>query len=208
MEAVTVGKRHGGEGGAMTPRTERQPQMSVEEFEQPERHAPETVRLEFIKGKVQVKPAPDGNHSEIVAWLQRVCMQHLPDLWLHAERGLKTESCGKGRARADGVLVPRGGLKGHGEWSDTGTAPMAVEVTSWDADAAQRDRLDKPDGYAAAGIPVYVLIDRDDCTVTVFTHPEDGRYRQQVNAPFSAPVEIPGPVNITLDTDPLKEFVD
>jgi len=186
----------------------QQPQMFIEDFEELERRAPETVRLEFINGKVVVKPMPDGNHSEIVAWLQRVCMQHLPDLWLHAERGLKTESCRKGRARADGVLVPRGGLKGHGEWSDTGTALMAVEVTSWDADAAQRDRLDKPDGYAAAGIPVYVLIDRDDCTVTVFTHPEDGRYRQQVNAPFGAPVEIPDPVNITLDTDPLKEFAD
>ncbi|WP_328680827.1 Uma2 family endonuclease [Streptomyces sp. NBC_00343] len=127
--------------------------MSVEGFEQLERHAPETVRLEFIKGKVQVKRAPDGNHREIVAGLQRVCMQHLLDLSLDAERG----------------------LKGHGEWSDTGTALMAVEVTSWDVDAAQRDRFDKPDGYAAAGIPVYVLIDRNDRTVTVFTHPEGGQ---------------------------------
>ncbi|WP_329349976.1 Uma2 family endonuclease [Streptomyces sp. NBC_01261] len=159
----------------MTAGKRQQPQMSVEGFEQLERHAPETVRLEFIKGKVQVKRAPDGNHSEIVAGLQRVCMQHLPDLSLDAERGLKTESCGKGRARADGVLVSRGGLKGHGQWSDTGTALMAVEVTSWDVDAAQRDRFDKPDGYAAAGIPVYVLIDRDDRTVTVFTHPEGGQ---------------------------------
>lgn len=189
-------------------RTEQRPQMSVEDFEELDRGAPETVRLEFINGKVVVKPMPDGNHSEIVAWLQRVCMQHLPDLWLQAGRGLKTENCRRGRARADGALFPRGGLKGHGEWSDTGTALMAVEVTSWDADAAQRDRLDKPDGYAAAGIPVYVLIDRDDRTVTVFTRPEDGRYRRQVNAPFGAPVEIPDPVNITLDTEPLKEFAD
>ncbi|MFE2419736.1 Uma2 family endonuclease [Streptomyces hokutonensis] len=192
---MTVGKR-------------QQPQMFVEDFEELERRAPETVRLEFINGKVVVKPMPDGNHSEIVAWLQRVCMQHLPDLWLHAERGLRTERHRQGRARADGVLVPRGGLKGHGEWSDTGTALMAVEVTSWDADAAQRDRLDKPGGYAAAGIPVYLLIDRDDRTATVFTHPEDGRYRHQEKLPFGATVKIPDPVNITLDTEPLKELAD
>ena len=192
----------------MTPRTEQQPQMSVEEFEQLERHAPETVWLEFIKGKVQVKPVPDGDHSEIIAWLQRLCMQQRPELWLHGERGLKTERYRKGRARADGVLVPEGSLKGHGEWSETDQALMVVEVTSHDSDTNQRDRVEKPDGYAAAGIPVYLLIDRDDCTVTVFTHPEDGRYRQQVNAPFGAPVEIPDPVNITLNTEPLKEFAD
>lgn len=192
----------------MTPRTESQPQMSVEEFEELERHAPETVRLEFINGKVVVKPVPDGNHSEIIAWLQRLCMQHRPELWLHGERGLKTERYRKGRARADGVLVPVGSFKGHGEWSDTKSALMAVEVTSYDSDAGQRDRVEKPDGYAAAGIPVYLLIDRDDCSVTVFTEPEDGRYRQQVNRPFGATVKLPEPVNITLDTEPLKEFVD
>jgi Uma2 family endonuclease len=130
----------------MTPRTEDRPQMSVEDFEELERRAPETVWLEFVNGKVVVKPMPDGNHSEIVAWLQTVCMQHRPDLWLHAERGLKTERYRKGRARADGVLVPRGSLKGHGEWSETEAALMAVEVTSWDSDAAQRDRVDKPNG--------------------------------------------------------------
>ncbi|GAB2863534.1 Uma2 family endonuclease [Streptomyces deserti] len=192
----------------MTPRTEHRPQMTVEEFEELERHAPETVRLEFINGKVVVKPVPDGNHSEIVAWLQRQCMQHRPDLWLHGERGLKTERYRKGRARADGVLLPAGALKGHGEWSETSRALMAVEVTSWDSDAAQRDRVEKPDGYAAAGVPVYLLIDREDGTVTVFTDPEDGRYRQQVNRPFGDTVQLPDPVNITLDTEPLKEFVD
>ncbi|MET8664874.1 Uma2 family endonuclease [Streptomyces tendae] len=86
-------------------------------------------------------------------------------LRLHAERGLKTEAYRKGRARADGVLVPRGAFKGHGEWSAPDDALMAVEVTSWDADAARRDRVDKPDGYAAAGIPVYLLIDRESCSV-------------------------------------------
>ena len=192
----------------MTPRTEQQPQMSVEEFEELERHAPETVRLEFINGRVVVKPMADGNHREIIAWLQRVCMQHRPDLWLHAESGLKTERYRKGRARADGVLVPVGGLKGHGEWSEAGGALMAVEITSYDSDTDRRDRVEKPDGYAAAGIPVYLLIDRDDGSVTVFTEPEDGRYRQQVNRPFGATVKLPAPVNITLDTDPLKEFVD
>jgi Uma2 family endonuclease len=182
--------------------------MTVEEFEELERHAPETVWLEFINGRVVVKPAPDGNHSEIVAWLQRVCVRHRPELWLHSERGLKTERYREGRARPDGVLVPVGSFKGHGEWSATEGALMAVEVTSYDADAGQRDRVEKPDGYAAAGIPAYLLIDRDDHSVTVFTEPQDGRYRQQENRPFGATLKLPEPVDFALDTEPLKEFVD
>ncbi|MEU9284927.1 Uma2 family endonuclease [Streptomyces sp. NPDC048275] len=130
------------------------------------------------------------------------------NLWLHAESGLKTERYRKGRARADGVLVPVGGLKGRGEWSDADGDLMAVEVTSYDADTHQRDRVEKPDGYAAAGIPVHLLIDRDDCSVVVFDQPEDGRYRHAEKVPFGAAVKLPDPVNITLDTEPLKEFVD
>ena len=38
--------------------------------------------------------------------------------------------------------------------------------------------------------------------------PEDGRYRREEKLPFGAAIKIPDPVNITLDTDPLKEFVD
>lgn len=57
-------------------------------------------------------------------------------------------------------------------------------------------------------LAVHLLIDRDDCTVTVFTEPEDGRCRRQLNKPFGVTVELPDPVNITLDSEPLKEFAD
>ena len=192
----------------MSRRTEDRPQMTAEEFEELERHAPETVWLEFVNGKVVVKPMPDGNHSEIYMWLLERCMQLRPDLRLHPERGLKTEAYRKGRARADGVLVPKGSLKGKGEWSEATGVLMAVEITSWDSDTARRDRVEKPDGYAAAGIPVYLLIDRDDCSIVVFNQPEDGRYRHEEKLPFGASVKLPDPVNITLDTEPLKEFGD
>ncbi|TCR23784.1 putative restriction endonuclease [Streptomyces sp. BK205] len=85
---------------------------------------------------------------------------------------------------------------------------MAVEITSYDSDTNRRDRVEKPDGYAAAGIPVYLLIDRDERAVVVFNQPEDGRYRHEEKLPFGATVELPEPVSLTLDTGPLKEFAD
>ncbi|GHF57642.1 hypothetical protein GCM10010218_43810 [Streptomyces mashuensis] len=190
----------------MTPSTAHSPLISAEEFEELARTAPETVRLEFIKGRIEVKPVPDGDHTEIVAWLQRQCMQHVPDLWLYSERNLKVERYRKGRAIPDGVLAPVRHFAGHGDWSDPDGVLMVVEVTSYDADTNQRDRVDKRDGYAAAEIPVYLLVDRDQCSVTVHSEPEEGRYRSIVTRPYGTPVELPGPVGITLETEELKSF--
>lgn len=190
----------------MTPSTDDRPQMLVEEFEDLARTAPETVTVEFIDGKLEVKPVPDGDHNEIIAWLQRQCMQHRPDLWLHNGRGLKIGGYRRGRARPDGSLAPDGHFAGHGEWSDPDGVLMTVEVTSHDADTNSRDRVEKRDGYAAAGIPVYLLIDRDACLVTAYSRPRKGAYHLSASAEYGESLEIPEPVGLTLDTERLKDF--
>lgn len=85
---------------------------------------------------------------------------------------------------------------------------MAVEVTSRDTDTNRRDRIDKRDGYAAAGIPVHLLIDRDASSLTVHAEPEKGEYRSVTIRPFGAVVELPDPVGITLETEKLKDYAD
>jgi Uma2 family endonuclease len=193
----------------MTPSTADHSDMSVEDFEELARSAPETVTLELINGKLRVKPAPDGNHGEIFMWLMRQCMQHRPDLNLMPERGLKVEKYRNGRARADGALAPRGYFKGHGEWSSTDSGVlMAVEITSHDADTHRRDRIEKPVAYAEADIPVYLLIDRDSDTLTVYSEPKNGAYQQSPSYPYGAMVELPAPVGFTLDTEELKHYTD
>ncbi|MDQ0991561.1 hypothetical protein QFZ74_002789 [Streptomyces sp. V3I7] len=83
---------------------------------------------------------------------------------------------------------------------------MVVEVTSRDRDTDRRDRVDKPIGYAEADIPVYLLIDRDHLAVTVYSEPKDGRYQQALTYTWGAIVELPTPVNITLETETLKKY--
>jgi Uma2 family endonuclease len=175
--------------------------LSVEDFEELERRAPETVRLEYINGKLEVKAMPDGNHREILIWLQEQCMQHRPDLRVYGESGVKTEAYRKGRARTDAAVALKGHFKGHGEWSLSDGILMAVEITSHDRDTHQRDRIDKPVGYATADIPVYLLIDRDNHTVVVHSDPKDGRYQRSLSYPWGATVELPPSVSITLDTE-------
>ncbi|MEU7167891.1 Uma2 family endonuclease [Streptomyces morookaense] len=191
----------------MTPSPTDRPLVLVEEFEELARTAPETVRLEFINGRIEVKPVPDGDHREIVMWLQDMRREQRPDMRLYGEMSLKVESYRKGRAIADAALAPRRHFSGHGDWSDPDGVLMVVEVTSYDSDTNNRDRLDKRDGYAAAGIPVYLLIDRDRCTVTVHSEPKDGEYQTSQWRSYGTPIELPEPVGFTLETEELKEFV-
>ncbi|PVC82668.1 Uma2 family endonuclease [Streptomyces sp. CS131] len=193
----------------MTPSTADhapQAQMSVEEFEQLARTSPETVTLELINGKLEVKPAPDGDHDEIIMWVAMQCMQQQPELRLYRERGLRIGGYRSGRARPDGTLARAGRFAGDGEWSSPDHILMTVEVTSHDHDTDTRDRAEKRDGYAAASIPVYLLIDRDDDTLVVYSEPEKGRYRRRTTYGYGDTVPLPGPVDITLESEELKNY--
>lgn len=188
--------------------TEDRPQMLAEEFERIAAAAErEGVRLEFVHGKLGVKAVPDGDHDEIIRWVMEHCMQQRSDLWLYPERGLKVETYRKGHAKPDGALAPKGSFAGQGEWAVADQVVMVVEVTSYDTDTDKRDREDKPRAYAETGIPVYLLIDRDSCETLVYSEPDDGAYGNIARRSFGKTIALPAPVGITLDTEPLKDWV-
>ncbi|MFD5116529.1 Uma2 family endonuclease [Streptomyces sp. NPDC058391] len=193
----------------MTAMDERTAQMTAEEFERYAAVESETVRLEFIGGRIGVKKVADGDHGAITMWLLRQCMQARPDLDLDPVQGLKIEKYRQGRARPDGTLAPVAHFAGQGEWADTAGVLMTVEITSYDSDTDKRDREEKPSAYADAGIPVYLLIDRDSCTITVHSIPDPvaGDYRDRHKVPFGEPISLPDPVGIELDTEILKSYV-
>ncbi|WP_405006674.1 Uma2 family endonuclease [Kitasatospora purpeofusca] len=65
------------------------------------------VVLELVGGELGVRPAPDGDHGQILAWLQRACVRQRPDLWLFRRQGLRLfPSHRAGAARPDGSLAP------------------------------------------------------------------------------------------------------
>ncbi|MFI7103395.1 Uma2 family endonuclease [Streptomyces sp. NPDC050161] len=190
----------------MTPGIARRPQMPVEDFEELAHAAPETVTLEFLNGRLEVKPPRDGTHGAIVMTLLEQCLHQRPDLALYPTQGLRTGSYRKDRARPDGSLAPEDHFVGQGEWASPEGVLMTVEVTSHDADTDRRDRREKRDGYAAAGIPAYLLIDRDAGTLTVYSEPLNGTYRTRATHPYGAAVPLPDPLGITLKTEELKDF--
>ncbi len=150
---------------------------------------------------------PDGDHGEIIMWVLERCLAQRPDLRLYPEQGLQVANYRNGRAKPDGSLAPRRNFAGQGEWADPSGVLMVVEVTSYDTDANRRDRVEKPQAYAETGIPVYLLVDRDAGSVTVHSEPDNGRYESVVTLAFGHVAELPGPVNVTLETEELKEFI-
>ncbi|MGW0766793.1 Uma2 family endonuclease [Streptomyces sp. NPDC002676] len=86
--------------------------------------------------------------------------------------------------------------------------PSARRCPSRNRDTDRRDRIDQVRGYAEAGIPIYLLIDRDNDTLVVHNELKDGRYQQSPSYPWGATVELPPPVGITLETEKLKDYAD
>ncbi|WP_367321750.1 Uma2 family endonuclease [Streptomyces sp. HUAS ZL42] len=198
----------------MTVMAERESsQLSVDVFERIAEFAAredETVSFEFIGGRIGVKKVTNGSHGEIAMWLVFQCKQARPELTLYtANQGLEVEAYRKGRARPDAVLAPVGYFNRQGDWVDPDGVLMAVEITSYDSDTHNRDRVEKPRAYAEAGIPVYLLIDRENLSILVHSDPDpEVGYRNIHTEKLGAEIALPDPVGISLDTDELKQYVD
>ncbi|MEW2071136.1 Uma2 family endonuclease [Streptomyces sp. NPDC007346] len=174
--------------------------MPVEDFEALARGCPETVTLELINGELEVRPVPDGDHDEIVMWVATQCLRQRPELRLYPGRGLRIGTDRDGRARPDGTLAPVGRFAGDGQWSSPDRILMTVDVTSYD------DGHGRTCGYAAAGIPLRLLIDHRSGTCAVRSEPTTTRYRRQHLYDLGEAVALPHPASITLDTEELRNY--
>ncbi|MEU8900757.1 Uma2 family endonuclease [Nocardia sp. NPDC048505] len=184
--------------------------MTTGEFEALARaadHIGEGVELEFIGGQLAAKARPDGNHSRIIQWLIRMFLSDRPEVFLTPRVGIQVGSSRTDRARPDAVLAASHAFAGQGEWSDPSPVLLAVEITSNDQNTEYRDHRDKPHAYAATGIPVYLLIDRRLGEMTTFSEPTPRRYGRRVTVPIGCTLTLPDPVDVEMDTEPLKNWV-
>ncbi|UGY92826.1 Uma2 family endonuclease [Streptomyces gobiensis] len=89
-------------------------------------------------------------------------------------------------AKTEGALLPDQTL-------------LVVEVTS--PSNADTDRTAKRKRYAQYGAPLYLLVDRQEDTCTLFSEPGQLGYTHiQGPYPFGTPVQLPEPFALTIDT--------
>ncbi|GAA2413374.1 hypothetical protein GCM10010191_23880 [Actinomadura vinacea] len=156
-------------------------------------------RAELVDGEIIVSPTPDGQHETVVVavddWVRAA-----HDLRLHRNLTLISP---EGEYVPDGIAAPKGAFAGR-EWhSKPDGVVMVLEVTSkdgWNRKGAERDRGPKRRGYAAAEIPLYLLVDRLDGKVTIFSEPRGDDYTHSASVVLGEDLAIPAPLEGVLPT--------
>lgn len=167
---------------------------------------PEGFRAELIEGEIVVSPPPGGSHENNFAVLNAQIMR-LSTTAMHVSgfKGLEIPRgglCPKNRLIPDMVVAPA-----HlrlfvdaDPWMPCEGVELVVEVTSG---RPERDRVDKRRCYARGGIPHYLLVDREERAVTLFSEPKDEDYEESRRVKFGHDLALPAPFDCTLDTGDL-----
>lgn len=159
---------------------------------------PEGSKSEVIGGNIVVSPSPPGRHNLIHSRLHRLLDSALPTGLLVTDT-VTLDLTATGERYVPDLLVIQEEALDSDEWLfPAKDAELVVEIVS-PSNAAQ-DRVVKVRGYAASGVPVYLLVDPLERTVTLFTEPADGSYRAVHRVPFGDPLPLPAPFTGTLDT--------
>ena len=161
--------------------------------------APEGWRVELIEGEICVTPPAHGEHEEFVSELSGQVRDHDKALGRYTGIGLSVPGAsGTGNVIPDMVVAPKGSFHDKQEWHDPSPVLLVAEVTS--DSTATHDREKKIRGYARAHIPVYLLIDREERQVTVYSEPSGDEYAKGAQHKMGLTVPLPSPLGFDLDT--------
>lgn len=165
--------------------------------------APEGFRAELIEGETVVTPPPDGDHEDCIGLIvNQVVRRSRTEMQFSGNKGLKLRSgngCPKDHLIPDGTFAPmRLRLyRGADSWMPCDGVAMVLGVTST---KPQADREAKRRCYARGGVPLYLLVDREASSVTLFSDPGKDDYREHCTRPLGKPLSLPEPFAFDLDT--------
>ncbi|PVC89398.1 restriction endonuclease [Streptomyces sp. CS090A] len=166
-----------------------------------ETDAPEGCKVEIIEEIVTVAPPPSNDHSATASLLQRPLYTVIPEDWgIYQTLGVQLPGRG-GIYIPDLVVVERAVLSGPGNRVPAAEARLVVEITS--RANANHDRVSKVNGYAKAGVELFLLLDpwhSGRPTATLYGEPEGGTYRVLETVEYGGKISLPEPFGLDLDT--------
>lgn len=169
---------------------------------------PEGIRVEILGGTIVMSPAPSFKHGAIVRRLYDQMRAQLP-VDRVAQQGYAIDSPGDqdDYVIPDLMVVPAACENEEGWLLPTDAADLVAEVASNGNRA--NDTVVKVAEYASWRVPIYLLIDPGDGTVTVHYDPEDGEYRTRHRARFGERIELPKPLaDVAIDTSAFPRYAD
>ncbi|WP_079166287.1 Uma2 family endonuclease [Streptomyces oceani] len=161
-----------------------------------EMDVPDGLRVELLDGEVVMQANP-GHLHDLPA---RSLVRHTPapyEAW--NERGLRLAE--DYRPRADAVIIRSEDIPADGADPDwpAQIVRAVVETVSTTPTAIKRDWEDKRLRYAAAGIPIYLIIDPNDASWHVLEL-DGSQYVQTDKGVFGQDIALPEPLGFTVRT--------
>jgi Uma2 family endonuclease len=161
---------------------------------------PEGYRAELINGEIVVTPPPEGKHESITSTVVRqVIRSSATDMDFSGVKGLVLPGAERHHVIPDATFTPRQArlFDDAPSWMRPQGVAMVTEVTS---SRPEIGREAKRLAYAAAGIPLYLLVDQQRRQVTLFSEPSRNDYAHAVTVAFGGKIDLPEPFGFTLDT--------
>lgn len=162
---------------------------------------PEGCKVEIIEGIITVAPTPSWEHSGTADEVQRLLYTVIPRDWGIYHSVSVTVSDRSGLYVPDLVVIPKSAPRNSQGHVPAGDARLVVEVTS--RNNANHDRIEKLQGYAAAGVPLYLLLDRWHSgrpTATLYGEPKSTMYRVLDTVQYGEKIHLPKPFDVPVDT--------
>jgi len=155
---------------------------------------PPGYRAEIIERQIIAAPPPSIRHEGCVAEISYQLATSRHGWRCSGNLGVITPL---GRFIPDLTVAPKSFFERDSieSWQHPKGIALVCEITSNDP---SRDREPKRRGYASAGIPLHLLIDRSAKESTLFSEPTGGDYRVNKRRTLGDDIEIPEPFSITL----------
>ncbi|MFI6597765.1 Uma2 family endonuclease [Nonomuraea sp. NPDC050536] len=159
------------------------------------------LRIEIINERLIVSPSPTPLHQRVSGHLYAKLLPIATEHGWVAYPGVSICLDGTREPYEPDLVIapPDAPTWGEREIFASGVI-MVGEIVSRSSMAD--DRTHKPDIYASARIPIYLLVDpiADPQAVTVFSEPKEGQYTVSTTVAMGKEIHIPAPVDFLLDT--------
>lgn len=160
---------------------------------------PVGYRAEIIGGNIVMSPWSKGYYFPVMRALREQLENHLPAGQVVDYAPFLFTFPSQARAYGPDVYaVDPAAFQTDRRHLDGEALSFVAELTS--ASTREADWTDKTPVYGKAGVPVYLLLDMQEATATVFWQPSAEGYVSRLTVPFGEPVRLPAPFDCDLDT--------
>ncbi|MFF3270445.1 Uma2 family endonuclease [Streptomyces chrestomyceticus] len=158
------------------------------------------LKIELIDGKIVMQVSAAPFHNRIVALLTA---QVLAEGWEALPEQALVSDISSFEPKADLTVTVEEAIRNNPNPLPADRVDLVVEVVSSDRDS---DYIKKRMWYAMSRIPLYLLVDPNECMVELYSEPDHLTYRRVDPYRFGDPVPLPEPFSFAVDTSRFKPY--